>query len=79
VTQSGTGRIPELIGALMEGDPNEKQDAITDEIVGEKGLSLRLGTSAPVMLRAVTIATIISAGSLGLFCLGFFTSRAARG
>jgi solute:Na+ symporter, SSS family len=35
--------------------------------------------SAPVMLRAVTIATIISAGSLGLFCLGFFTSRATRG
>lgn len=32
----------------------------------------------PVMERAVTIAAIISAGSLGLFLLGFLTRRATR-
>jgi len=34
--------------------------------------------SAPVMLRAIVIATIISGGSLGLFSLGFFTRCATR-
>jgi len=32
----------------------------------------------PVMVRALVIATILSAGSLGLFSLGFFTRRATR-
>lgn len=34
--------------------------------------------STPVNLRAIIIATIISAGSLGLFGLGFLTKRATR-
>ncbi|MFT3870728.1 MAG: sodium/solute symporter [Nibricoccus sp.] len=34
--------------------------------------------SAPVMERAVTIAAILSGGTLGLFCLGFLTRRATR-
>lgn len=33
----------------------------------------------PLMQRAITIATIISGGTLGLFCLGFLTRRATRG
>jgi solute:Na+ symporter, SSS family len=32
----------------------------------------------PLMKRAITIATIISGGTLGLFCLGFLTTRATR-
>lgn len=32
----------------------------------------------PIMQRAITIATIISGGTLGLFCLGFLTRRATR-
>lgn len=35
-------------------------------------------TSAPVMERAVTIAAILSGGTLGLFSLGFLTRRATR-
>jgi solute:Na+ symporter, SSS family len=34
--------------------------------------------SAPVMERAVTIAAILSGGTLGLFSLGFLTRRATR-
>ncbi len=34
--------------------------------------------SAPLILRAITIATIISGGSLGLFALGFLTRRGTR-
>ena len=34
--------------------------------------------SVPLMERAITIATIISGGTLGLFCLGFLTRRATR-
>ena len=34
--------------------------------------------SEPLMQRAITIATIISGGTLGLFCLGFLTRRATR-
>ena len=34
--------------------------------------------STPVNIRAIVITTIISGGSLGLFCLGFFTKRATR-
>jgi hypothetical protein len=39
VTQCGTGRIPEFIGALMEGEPSEKQGCNTDEIAGGKNSS----------------------------------------
>lgn len=35
-------------------------------------------SSAPVMERAVTIAAILSGGTLGLFSLGFLTRRATR-
>jgi SSS family solute:Na+ symporter len=34
--------------------------------------------SAPLMERVVTIASILSGGTLGLFCLGFFTRSATR-
>lgn len=34
--------------------------------------------SAPLMERAITIATILSAGTLGLFALGFLTRKATR-
>jgi len=34
--------------------------------------------SEPLMKRAITIATIISGGTLGLFMLGFLTTRATR-
>jgi SSS family solute:Na+ symporter len=34
--------------------------------------------SEPLMQRAITIATIISGGTLGLFMLGFLTTRATR-
>lgn len=34
--------------------------------------------SAPLMERVITIASILSGGTLGLFCLGFFTRTATR-
>jgi len=34
--------------------------------------------AAPLMERAITIATILSAGTLGLFTLGFLTEKATR-
>lgn len=34
--------------------------------------------AAPVMERAITIATILSAGTFGLFALGFMTEKATR-
>lgn len=34
--------------------------------------------SKPIMERVVTIAAILSGGTLGLFCLGFLTTRATR-
>lgn len=34
--------------------------------------------SAPLMERVVTIASILAGGTLGLFCLGFFTTTATR-
>jgi SSS family solute:Na+ symporter len=34
--------------------------------------------SAPLMERVITIASILSGGTLGLFCLGFFTRSATR-
>ncbi len=34
--------------------------------------------SEPLMKRAIVVATIISGGTLGLFCLGFLTRRATR-
>lgn len=40
-------------------------------LIPEKGL-------APVMERALTIAAILSGGTLGLFCLGFLTRTATR-
>ncbi|MFM9078957.1 MAG: sodium:solute symporter family transporter [Opitutaceae bacterium] len=40
-------------------------------LIPEKGL-------APVMERALTIAAILSGGTLGLFCLGFLTRSATR-
>ena len=40
-------------------------------LIPEKG-------AAPVMERAITIAAILSGGTLGLFCLGFLTRRATR-
>lgn len=35
--------------------------------------------SAPLMERVIVIASILSGGTLGLFCLGFFTRSATRG
>lgn len=40
-------------------------------LIPEKGL-------APVMERALTVAAILSGGTLGLFCLGFLTRTATR-
>jgi solute:Na+ symporter, SSS family len=34
--------------------------------------------AAPLMERVITIASILSAGTLGLFCLGFFSRTATR-
>ena len=34
--------------------------------------------SAPLMERVITIASILSGGTLGLFCLGFFSRQATR-
>ncbi len=34
--------------------------------------------AAPLMERVITIASILSGGTLGLFCLGFFTRTATR-
>ena len=49
--------------------------------VSASGIAILLipkDTSVPLMQRAITIATIISGGTLGLFCLGFLTRRATR-
>jgi solute:Na+ symporter, SSS family len=34
--------------------------------------------AAPLMERVITIASILSGGTLGLFCLGFFSRTATR-
>jgi len=49
--------------------------------VSASGIAILLipkDASVPLMQRAITIATIISGGTLGLFCLGFLTRRATR-
>jgi SSS family solute:Na+ symporter len=63
-TRLRCGRIMVLAGGLLAA-------AAALLLVPDKG-------SAPVMERAVTIAAILSGGTLGLFSLGFLTRRATR-
>lgn len=58
------GRVMILVGSLAAAG-----SAIL--LIPEKG-------AAPVMERALTIAAVLSGGTLGLFCLGFLTRRATR-
>ena len=58
------GRIMVAVGGLLAAG-----SAIL--LIPDKG-------AAPVMERAITIAAILSGGTLGLFCLGFLTRHATR-
>lgn len=58
------GRVMVVVGGLLAASA-----AVL--LIPEKGL-------APVMERALTIAAILSGGTLGLFCLGFLTRSATR-
>ena len=58
------GRIMVVVGGLLAA-------LCATLLIPEKG-------SAPVMERAITIATILSGGTLGLFTLGFGTRTATR-
>jgi len=63
-TRLAVGRSMVLIGGFLAA-------ASAVFLIPEKGL-------APVMERALTIAAILSGGTLGLFCLGFLTRTATR-
>ncbi|MSU25090.1 MAG: hypothetical protein EXS32_14880 [Opitutus sp.] len=58
------GRIMVVVGGVLAA-------MAATFLIPEKGL-------APVMERALTIAAILSGGTLGLFCLGFLTRTATR-
>lgn len=58
------GRVMVVIGGLLAA-----VSAVL--LIPEKGM-------APVLERALTIAAILSGGTLGLFCLGFLTRTATR-
>jgi len=58
------GRLMVVVGAIFAA-------VAAIMLIPEKGL-------APVMERALTIAAILSGGTLGLFCLGFLTRTATR-
>jgi SSS family solute:Na+ symporter len=58
------GRVMVVVGGLIAA-------AAAMLLIPEKGV-------APVMERALTIAAILSGGTLGLFCLGFLTRTATR-
>ncbi len=58
------GRVMVIIGGLLT--------------IGAAWLLLPKQGSAPLMERVIIIASILSGGTLGLFCLGFFTRTATR-
>jgi solute:Na+ symporter, SSS family len=60
----GCGRVMVVVGGMLT--------------IGAAWLLLPEEGAAPLMERVITIASILSGGTLGLFCLGFFTRTATR-
>lgn len=68
---AASDRAQVLCGRLMICISGTMAAAAAVLLIPEKGL-------APVLERALTIAAILSGGTLGLFCLGFLTRTATR-
>lgn len=71
VRPTASDRVQLIVGRLMVVLGGALTVLAAWLLLPEKG-------AAPLMERVITIASVLSGGTLGLFCLGFFTRTATR-